>query len=171
MIEATIDNMSNSTIKELIILGDFNCDMSSSRTNKITYLSSSYNLTHYTEHSSSTINLVLVNKPENVLYSGVSSPFIPNLVRYYCPTVLYLKHRKIVRKTFRRHICLYDKGDYVKYRNKLNRIDWDHMLATDDVNKCVEQFSDSIMLAAREPIPNKIVTVRPSEPSWIKIQI
>ena len=60
--------MSNSTIKELIILGDFNCDMSSSRTNKITYLSSSYNLTqmidepsHSSEHSSFTIDLVLVN--------------------------------------------------------------------------------------------------------------
>ena len=178
MIEATIDNMSNSTIKELIILGDFNCDMSSSRTNKITYLSSSYNLTqmideptHYTEHSSSTIDLVLVNKPENVLYSGVSSPFIPNLVRYHCPTVLYLKHRKVVRKTFRRHIWLYDKGDYVKYRNKLNRIDWDNILEMDDVNKCAEQFSDSIMLAARESIPNKIVTIRPSELSWINSNI
>ena len=172
----TIDNMSNSTIKELIILGDFNCDMSSSRTNKITYLSSSYNLTqmideptHYTEHSSCTIDLV--NKPENVLYSGVSSPFIPNLVRYHCPTVLYLKHRKILRKTFRRHIWLYDKGDYVKYRNKLNRIDWDNILATHDVNKCAEQFSDSIMLAARESIPNKIVTIRPSEPLWINSNI
>ena len=67
--------------------------------------------THYTEHSSSTFDLVLVNKPENVLYSGVSSPFIPKLVRYHCPTVLYLKRRKIVRKTFRRHTWLYDKGD------------------------------------------------------------
>ena len=106
LIEATFDNMSNSPVKELIILGDFNCDMISSGTNKITYLASSYNLTqmideptHYTEHSSSTIDLVLVNKPENVLYSGVSSPFIPNLVRCLCPTLLYLKHRKVVRKT------------------------------------------------------------------------
>ena len=125
LIEATFDNMSNSPVKELIILGDFNCDMISSGTNKITYLASSYNHTqmideptHYTKHSSSTIDLVLVNKPENVSYSGVSSPFIPNLVRYHCPTVLYLKHRKIVRKMFRRHIWLYDKGDYVTFRNK-----------------------------------------------------
>ena len=65
MIEVTFDNMSYSTIKELIIFGHFNCDMSSSRTNKITYLASSYNLTqmidaptYYTEHSSSTIDLV-----------------------------------------------------------------------------------------------------------------
>ena len=41
----------------------------------------------------------------------------------------------------------------------------------DDVNKCAEQFSDSIMLAARESIPNKIVTIRPSELSWINSNI
>ena len=86
-----------------------------------------------------------MNKPENVLYSGVSSLFIPNLVRYHCPTVLYLIHRKIVRKTFQRQIRLYDKGDYVTFRNKLNSIDWDRILATDYVNKCAEQFSDSII--------------------------
>ena len=56
--------------------------------------------TQYTEHSSSTIDLVLVSKPENVLYSGVSSHLIPNLVRYHSPTVLYLKHRKLYAKRF-----------------------------------------------------------------------
>ena len=179
LIEAMFDNTSNSPVKELIILGDFNCDMISSGTNKITYPASSYNLTqiideptHYTEDSSSTIDLVLVNKLEDVLYSGVSSPFIPNLVvRYHCPTVFYLKHRKIVRKTFRRHIWLYDKGDYVTVRNKLNSIGWDGILATDDIIKCAEQFSDSIMLAARDSIPNKTVIFRPSEPSWINSNI
>ena len=178
MIETSFDNMSNSPIQELIILGDFNCDVSGTRVNKITHLASSYNLTqmideptHFTEHSSSIIDLVLVNKPEHVLYSGVSSPFIPDLVRYHCPTVLYLKHRKIVRKTFQRHIWLYDRGDYAMYRNKLNSIDWDSILSNDDINKCAEQFSDSIMQAARESIPNKIVTIRPSEPSWINSSI
>ena len=178
MIETSFDNMSNSPIQELIILGDFNCDVSATRVNKITHLASSYNLTqmideptHFTEHSSSIIDLVLVNKPENVLYSGVSSPFIPDLVRYHCPTVLYLKHRKIVRKTFQRHIWLYDRGDYAMYRNKLNSIDWDSILSNNDINKCAEQFSDSIMQAARESIPNKIVTIRPSEPSWINSSI
>ena len=71
--------MSNSSIQERIILGDFNCDVSTLRINKIANLASSYNLTqlideptHYTEQSSSTIDLILVNKPANVLYSGVS---------------------------------------------------------------------------------------------------
>ena len=139
--------MSNSPIKELIILGDFNCDVSSSRINKIVHLASSFNLTqmiyeptHYTEHSSSIIDLALVNKPENIVFSGVTSPFIPNLVRYHCPTVLYLKHRKILNKTIRRHIWLYDKGDYVKYRNILNSTDWDSILSNADIHLCKTIF-------------------------------
>ena len=122
--------------------------------------------THYTEHSSSIIDLALVNKPENIVYSGVTSPFIPNLVRYHCPTV-----RRILSKTFRRHSWLYDKGDYAKYRNIVNSIDWNGILSNDDINLCAKQFSDSIMQAASESIPNKTVTIRPSEPSWINSNI
>ena len=91
MFESTFDNMSNSSIQDRIIFGDFNCDVSTLRINKIANLASSYNLTqlideptNYTEQSSSTIDLILVNKPANVLYSGVSSPFISGLVRYHC---------------------------------------------------------------------------------------
>ena len=108
MIETSFDNMFNSSIQELIILGDFNWDVSATRVNKIAHLASSYNLTqmidepsHFTEHSSSIIYLVLVNKPENVLYSGVSSPFTPDLVRFHCPTVLYLNIVKLCVKCFR----------------------------------------------------------------------
>ena len=50
-------------------------------------------------------------------------------------------------------------------------IDRDNILATDDVNKCAEQFSDSIMSAARESLPNKIVTIRLPEHSWINSNI
>ena len=105
-IESTFDNLSNSVTNDLIILGDFNCDMQQLNTsNKMHELALSYNLTqlideptHYTEHSSSLIDLILVNKPENVLYSGVASSFVPDLVRFHCPTMLILKFRKLIEK-------------------------------------------------------------------------
>ena len=43
MIEASFDNLSNSPIKELILLRNFNCDESSSRINKIAHLASTFN--------------------------------------------------------------------------------------------------------------------------------
>ena len=63
----------------------------------------------------------------------------------------------------------------MKYRNILNSIDWDSILSNDDINISAKQFSDSIMQAASESIPNKTVLftviIRPSEPSWINSNI
>ena len=123
--------------------------------------------TNYTEHSSTIIDLLLVSKPENVIYSGVSSPFIPDLIRYHCPTVLVLKYRKLIQKSFKRNIWLYERGDYIKYRNTLSNIDWDAILNMDNVDECATRLTDTIISTAKECIPNKNVLIRPSEPKWI----
>lgn len=174
LIENTFDNLSSSPLKDLIILGDFNCDMLSSSPNKMKNIALSYNLkqlidepTHFTEHSCSTIDLILVTKPENVIYSGVSSPFISDLIRYHCPIVAVLKYRKVMQKSFKRHIWLYDKGNYSVFRNKLSHVNWDEILASNNIDECASEFSNKIMKAAKESIPNKTVTIRPSEPQWL----
>ena len=59
----------------------------------------------------------------------------------------------------------------MKYRNKLNSIDWDSIFLNDDINKCAEQLSEVIIQSAREAIPNKTVTIRPLEPQWINSNI
>lgn len=173
LIENTLDNMSNSLVNDQIILGDFNCDMLASRS-KMKHIASLYNLhqlidepTHFTEHSASIIDLIFVTKPEHVIYSGVSSPFINDLIRYHCPTLAVLKYRKVTQTSFKRHIWLYDKGDYLKFRNKLSQITWDEILASNNVDECAIEFSKEIMQAAKETIPNKTVTIRPSEPQWL----
>lgn len=179
LIDDTFDHLSNSGIGDIIIVGDFNSDMKNPNiSNKMQNLISSYNLhqlidepTHYTENSSSVIDLILVSKPENVLYSDVVSPFIPNLVRYHCPTVLYLKYRKPVSKVYKRHIWLYDRGNYNEFRHKLSQINWDHVFSTNNINESADKFTDSIITAAKASIPNKTVTIRPTEPDWINAHI
>ena len=57
------------------------------------------------------------------MYSGVSSPFILDLTRYHCPIIVTLKFRKPIQKPFKRHIWLYDKGDYNKYKRLLSEND------------------------------------------------
>lgn len=175
LIELSFDNLSNSPINDLVILGDFNCDlMKPASANKINNISLSYNLhqlineaTHYTENSSSLIDLIFVSKPENVIYSDVTSPFIPDLVRYHCPVILTLKFRKPRQKSFTRHIWLYEKGDYDKYRRLLEHTDWDFISPRNNVNEIADKVTDLILKAAQESIPNKIVTIRPNEPQWI----
>ena len=148
LIEDMFDNLSNSGLRDIIIVGDFNNDMlNPTASTKLINLTSSYIFhqlidepTHYTENSSSLIDLVLVSKPENVLYCDVVSPFIPNLVRYHWPTVLYLKYRKPVDKTYKRLIWLYDRGDYNEYRQKMTQTDWDQVFETNDINVCADVY-------------------------------
>ena len=86
-------------------MGDFNNDLlKPMHANRIYTLTNSYNLhqlidepTHYTEVYSSFLDLVMVSKPENVVYSGVSSPFITELIRYHCPIIVTLKFRKPIQ--------------------------------------------------------------------------
>ena len=47
--------------------------------------------THYTEHSASLIDLIMVRNESNILTSGVADPFISDQVRYHCPMVVLLK--------------------------------------------------------------------------------
>ena len=179
LIEITFDNLSNSGIGDIVIVGDFNNDMTTpSSSAKIRNLISSYNFsqlidepTHYTENSSSIIDLILVSKPENAIFSNVTSPFIPNLIRYHCPTVVYLRYRKPVTKTYKRHIWLYDRGDYATFRQQLSQVNWDEIFTSNNVDHCAELITESIINAAKHSIPNKTVTVRPSEPQWINSHI
>ena len=40
--------------------------------------------THFTEHSSSLIDIILTNNENHLLYSGVGDPFLNQEVRYHC---------------------------------------------------------------------------------------
>ena len=73
-------------------------NMYNDNNNKMKGLIQEYNLkqlvnepTHFTEHSSSLIDLILARSNTNVLMSEVADTFIPNQIRYHCPIILLLK--------------------------------------------------------------------------------
>ena len=179
LIEQTFDNLCDAHITDLVILGDFNSDLlKPMHANRIQNLTNSYNLhqlidepTHYTENSSSLLDLAIVSKPENVVYSGVSSPLIPDLIRYHCPIIVTLKFRKPIQKPFKRHIWLYDKGDYNKYKRLLSENDWSFISAANTVDEIADKVSSIVIEAAKQSIPFKEITVRPNEPPWINSNI
>ena len=41
--------------------------------------------THFTEHSSSLIDIILVSNKENLILFGVADPFLNQDVRFHCP--------------------------------------------------------------------------------------
>ena len=74
-IERTFENLNASLTKDIVILGDFNCNMHNNNLpNRMQNLILSYGLcqlidepTHFTENSSSLIDFAIVNNPSNVL--------------------------------------------------------------------------------------------------------
>ena len=86
LIKESIDRACNTSMIDIIITGDLNYDISKPQ-NKISELIHEFNLiqlitepTHYTEISTSTIDLILVRNNTNVLCSGVADSFIPEQV-------------------------------------------------------------------------------------------
>jgi len=73
------------------------------------------NPTHFTENSNSIIDVIIVKHTHNVIYSFVSEPILPALTIYHCPIACVLKFAKLKTNNYKRHIWLYDKGDYDEY--------------------------------------------------------
>ncbi|MEW8547098.1 MAG: endonuclease/exonuclease/phosphatase family protein, partial [Candidatus Thiodiazotropha sp.] len=98
LILESFDRAYNTNITDIIITGDFNYNMLTNDGNKIKDMTLQFNLkqliqeaTHFTEHSASLIDLILVSNESNILKSGVADPFIPDQLRYHCPTIVLLK--------------------------------------------------------------------------------
>ena len=45
--------------------------------------------THFTEHSSSIIDLVFATNKDNVILSGVGDPFLQQNIRYHSPSMSF----------------------------------------------------------------------------------
>ena len=107
-----------------------------------------------------------MSKPNNILYSDVISPFIPDLIRYHCPTIYILKSIKPTNRCFKQNIWVYDKGDYIANRSRL-----EPHIFKEDLNDIVNEFTDTIIKVAKSFIPNKTVLIRPNEPNWTNSSI
>ena len=119
-IEYSIHLAVDTRISDIIVTGDLNYNMLSDQTNrKILSLCQQFSLyqcitepTHFSENSSSLIDIVLTSNKNNVIYSGVRDPFLSQITRFHCPVFGILKFTKPKRKAFTRHVWIYDQGNY-----------------------------------------------------------
>ena len=171
-IKTSIDLAFDSNIKNIIIAGDFNLNYESCR-RKINSLFRPYNLsqlieepTHFTESSSSLIDLVATNNDNSVIYSGVGEAFLDQTERYHCPVFVVFRFSKYKQPCFKRKIWKYESGDY----DLLNQLKYDFDWTTveyDNINTYAENFTNKILEFCEYAIPSKVVTIRPSDPPWV----
>ncbi|MCG7879037.1 MAG: endonuclease/exonuclease/phosphatase family protein [Candidatus Thiodiazotropha taylori] len=177
-IEDSIGLATDTNASDILITGDFNIDMSDNRSSrKITDLCQEHGLdqiitdyTHFTETSQSTIDLILTNNSNGILISGVGEPFLEQNIRYHCPVFCVLNFDKHKTHTFKRHIWLFNQGQYQSLSDELRNTNWELMKDV-DINKYALNLTDYLMKTSSKHIPNKTINVRPSDPSWLSTNI
>ena len=121
---------------------------------------------HFTEHSSSLLDLILVSNKEHLILHGVGVPFLDQQLRYHCPIYGFCNFSKPKAKAFARHIWMYNNGNFGLLREKASSIDW-HTLENDDISLYASNLNSTILSLTKECIPNKSIRVRTSDPPWI----
>ena len=165
-------------ISEIIITGDFNLNLLNPQTAKkinsictqFSFYQSIIQPTHFTENSSSLIDILLVNNKNYLIVSGVGDPFLNQEIRYHCPIYGIFKFSKPKFISFTRHIWQYDQGNYELLHNKAALFDWDH-IKDNDINIYANNINTTVISLAKECIPNRCIKIKPSEPPWINSTI
>ena len=178
---ATLNSIENSIglafdtdTENILITGDFNFDMLKQFSNrKINDICLQFNLeqlinepTHYTESSSSIIDLFLTSKKDTILLSGVGEPFLEQNIRYHCPIYCVFNFNKTVTASYERHIWLYDRGDYEALSNDIRQTNWDE-IKSNDIDKYAQDLTNQLTKLAKKHIPNKLITTRQTDPPWL----
>ena len=161
-------------ISDVIVTGDFNLNMLNVRTSRkieslciqFSFYQSIDKPTHFTENTSSLIDIVLVSNKDHLLFSGVGDPFLNQELRYHCPVYGILKFSKPKFKTFLRHVWYYDRGNFNLLREKATTLDWES-LQDNDINVYADNINTAINSIASECILNKQIKVKPSDPPWL----
>ncbi|MCG8046167.1 MAG: reverse transcriptase domain-containing protein [Candidatus Thiodiazotropha endolucinida] len=164
----------DSNIQNILLTGDFNLDtLKETSYRKIIDLCRQFNLeqlinepTHFTENSSSVIDLILTSNKNTVILSGVGEPFLEQNIRYHCPTYCVLNFTKPTTPCFKRKIYLFDRGNYQTFSNDLIDTDW-NTLKSNDIDTYAENITNRITSLTNKHIPNKLIKVRQSDPSWL----
>jgi hypothetical protein len=123
---------------------------------------------YVTEHSSSLLDLVLVNNPHSILYSEVDPPLLDQ-TRYHMPTIGVLNHPIKSHSSYKRKVVMFDGGDFESYRQQLSLVD--SLLVNDDIDISTSNITRALIDAANTNIPNRVITVRKDNPPWLTSSI
>ena len=107
-IEDSIHLAIDTGIQEITITGDFNFDMlSPNLSGKIRNLCLKFSLTqtineptHYTENSSSLLDLILTSNNTQIIFNGVGDPFFNQELKFRCPVYGILNFSKPKSKSY-----------------------------------------------------------------------
>ena len=125
--------------------------------------------THFRE-SSSSFDPLSTNVDSAVIYSGVGESILEQHLRYHCPVFCIFDFDKHRPPCFKRKIWKYDQGNYAMLNRLIRDFEW-NTIVDNDINVFAESFTNKILEFIERSIPNKVVTIRPSEPPWVNTSL
>lgn len=170
VIEQVMDTLPDSN---LIITGDLNNDLLQNSQCHLQDIINSFGFIQVIKEptrpvSNTLLDPIICNKSELIIDSGVLQPICSD----HIPVYATLRSRIPKHKNFRRNIWDYEKADWDKFENILRGFDWPPVnSSTHGINNYCSMITQNIMNAACESIPNKVVTIRPSDKPWMKNKI
>ena len=107
-------------------------------------------LLHFTEESSTIIDLVFTSNKINILSSGFGDPFLEQNARYHCPVYFVINFHKIIAQgaALHRHIWLYERGDYQSFSRDIHETNWEQ-LENNDIDIYAKNVTDQISELAK----------------------
>ena len=82
---------------------------------------------------------------------------------------MIIKYTSLITKSFKRRVWYYKLADFEEFRFDLSgrSIHEKKTQLTRNIDQNIEDITKAIMQAADKPLPNKIVTVKPTDHPWI----
>lgn len=163
----------DTNINNIIITGDFNCNLNNTRDSKLVDIIWDQGMsqlisecTHFTENSATLLDLLVVNNKDVIEFSGVGDNILPSNIRYHCPIFCVIKLPKSHTRTYKRKIWSFSNTDFQDYQFLIKNQDCDS-LHTNDTDQTCDIITNCIINSATKTIPNKIITLRPNDPPWM----
>ena len=103
-----------------------------------------------------------------VLDSGIIAS--PNDFSDHSATYICLPHDYPLSSIYKRTVWLYKRANFDLFNQKILSQDWD-CLNNDTIDVACNTFTDKFMNFAKESIPTKEVTIRPSDKPWYDSEI
>ena len=168
--QSAIDKGQQSNLQDYKIIGYLNSDPNTHTGDKLNTFASLNRLkmhinqpTRITDRSSSILDQCLLNCPLIIRTSGIIPPLANN---NHCTIYVKLTFKIKQPTPFKRHIWKFSEANTDGYKSFLDRVKWDECFQGKSIDQTCDNITNIILSAAKQFIPNKVVTIRPYDKSF-----
>ena len=165
-----IDAAKQIGVNYILITGDLNADPNSENGPYLQQLADQNHFRiHVNEPTRITLNTAtildqFVSNLQDMLYDVTVLPPVSH--NDHCTISAQLKFKTYKPSAYKRHVWLYDKADFDAFRRALQVFNWDICFETNDVDQVCNNWTQHFLSIAKQFIPNRYVTIRPSDSPW-----